>query len=316
MWLSDWYAAEELRIKAKGMLRAVLVENKLVALKGHPFWHRGFPYAAARGFKLYDSEGKANVFWGFSYPRLLEASQKVLDESIAQVLLILQNHGVGRSYTIKGLIDRQRANQKPGGVTEIDPELLGNRGLRDAILPIPSNDVPVALFQFLSYIEAAMEGNTGINEVFSGQAPYSGASGRSISLLQSAAFSHISDLQRSLIGYHKRVARLKVNMIQQLAGAPLESHQGTRGVARGEFPERWRSLPYRIRVQESSQFPHSPAGKLDVALQLLGAGALQPEQFYDITGVDEIYGIQRMTESADVASQVQSLLQQGGGNKQ
>lgn len=316
IWMEPWYAEEEFGIKSPSMLRAVLVDGTLVFLGLSPFWFRGFPYVCGRGFKHYDANGDPNVFWGFGYPRILSAQQKVLDEVIAQILLILQNQGLGQFLMLKGAMGKnKRMRRRPGEIYEIDPEImqaLGATSLRDILEQIPPSDVPASLFQFLLYVEGTMEGNTGISAVFSGQEPQGNASGRAINLLQSAATAHIADLQRSLLGMKKRLARNKVALVQQLGGMPTKPQQWRAGLPKREFNPFWRHVPVRIRIQDASSLPHTLQGKLELGMLLMDKGLLSPETFYDMTEIDRAYGFEREENTQGAIAQIQQMI--GGTN--
>jgi len=309
MWIKPWFAHEELSLKTEVMLYAVLVQNRLMRLRAIPLWFNDFPYAAARGFKRYDASGAPNTFWGFGYPRILGSQQKVLDETITQILLILQNMGLGQFIGIKGAIQRNTISRRPGLYINVDPAILEGRRLQDVIMQVPPQDVPAALFSFLQYIESAMEGNTGITEVLGGQAPFSGASGRSINLLQSAAFATLNDMQRSLVGLIERLSMRKLALVQQLAQRPRDAQKWRTATVQGEFMEAWRYIPFSVRVQDGSQLPHSLAGKLEIAKELLQAGLITPETFYDVTEIDRLYGFDRGENVQAAVSQINQLQQ-------
>lgn len=314
MWMRS-HVCHELGLKGDFMVRATYVDRQLVDVAPSPFWFPGFPHVCGRGFKVFDATGMACRFWGFGYGSFLATQQKMLDETLAQVLLILQNQGLGQFLVLKGAVDWKKARREPGLRLEVDPEMLGgNQSIRDIITQIPPSDVPASVFQLLSYIEGAMTGNTNIDSnVLAGSAPR-GSSGRAIGLVQSAAAAQISDHERAAVGVKKRKARRKLSCIQQFARRPVKPNQWRHTSDLRDFPKQARHIGLKTRIQDNSGLPHTPGGKIQMLLPLLEGGIIGPETFFDITELDRIYGIDRDTNQQQLVAQLQAG-QQGGGIK-
>ena len=183
--------AEDCGIRVSDTKREVilvkLIDDVLYKAQGSPYWFPGFPFAHWRNFVDLLDEGKPHGFWGYGYGTLAWPQQKMLDEFISNFILILRNLGIGRFIAKDGAIDEDQISPLQGAILRM------NEGFDIGDLQhLPPEIVPPVLIEFIQFISGIMtDMMPSLSSVFSGEAPYSGASGRAVASLQFANFNQL-----------------------------------------------------------------------------------------------------------------------------
>ncbi len=266
-----------------------LVNDRVSRAQESPFWWPSFPFVAWRNFLDLLGDGKPHDFWGYGYGTLLWPQQKLLDELIANLVLINRNISVGRFVTTHGAIDRERIMAEHGIIIELNE----GKDISD-FQHLPPEELPAALIQFVLQIGEYMDQMVpSLNPVFTGEAPFSGASGRTVTNLQSASFNQISGNVAGMNQFRLERERIKVTMIQQFARKPFKPHLWRGGLDLPEvFPEDARKIGYHLTMPDLTGIPNTPAGKLQVMDFLARMGLqLTPEKILELTGFDRGYGL-------------------------
>ena len=269
---------------------ASLVNDEISRVQESPFWWPSFPFVAWRNFLNLLGDGKAHDFWGYGYGTFMWPQQKLYDELLANLILINRNTSVGRFLTTEGTLDRERILAEHGIVIELEE----GKDMTD-IQHLPPEDIPVALFNFVQMLGQIMdEMMPSLSPVFTGDAPFSGASGRAVSSLQQAAFNQLSDNVASMNDFRMRRARMKVTMIQQFAERPLAPHLWRGGLDLPDrFPADARKIGYQLVMPDATSIPNTLAGKIQVVQFLQASGyQLSPERFVEFLGLDKGFGLQ------------------------
>ena len=113
--------------------------------------------------------------------------QKVLDEFISNLILMLRNLGVGRYLAKDGALDEDQITQLHGAILRL------NDGFQISdIEHIPAEQIPPSIGEFINFITQIMvEMMPSLSGVFTGEAPFAGASGRAVQSLQFANFNQL-----------------------------------------------------------------------------------------------------------------------------
>ena len=292
LWLRA-HLAEEIGIAIEDehtkMVRAVLIEDEFMFAKPTPWIYPDYPFSCWRNFLEYDNTGKPSQFWGFGYPSLLWPQQKMLDHLLANLVLIVNNQATGRQMSPEGMFDSENDYSFHQLNMEYDAEIFN---IAD-VLHLPPEQVPPALFSFVEYIVNIMERISGVTEVFTGSEPSGDLSGRAIAALQTAAATHVSSSIRRLNEFRRRLTRMKVSLIQQLAQRPVDRNLWRGGIdLAGEFPEEARHIGFTVEIPDASSLPQTPAAKLQIAQFLAASGApLSLQKLLELIGIDKGYGL-------------------------
>ncbi len=293
MWLEKEQAGDcGINIKKcrTPIVLATLVNDKVSRVQESPYWWPSFPFIHWRNFLNMLGDGKAHDFWGYGYGTFMWPQQKLYDELLANLILINRNTSIGRFLTTYGTLDRERILAEHGIVIEVEE----GKNLTD-IQHIPPEDIPVALFQFVQLTADMMdEMIPSLSPVFTGDAPFGGASGRAITTLQQASFNQLTDNVASMNDFRLRRARIKLTLIQQFADRPLAPHLWRGGLDLPEsFPEDARKIGYQLVMPDATSIPNTLAGKLQVVQFLQASGyQLSPERFVEFLGLDKGFGLQ------------------------
>lgn len=286
--------AEEIGIDVgetkKQIIRAVLIDDQLIQTRLSPWIYPDFPFSCWRNFLEYDESGQPNSFWGFGFAQLLWPQQKFLDYLMANICLILKNQSTGRYIAPEGMFDLQ--NAWTGHGLEITYNKSDGFSMAD-IMFLPADQIPPVLFQLVEFIVQIMESLSGATPVFSGEAPFSGVSGRAVAALQAAALTQLSSLVRGQIEYRSRLARMKAVLIQQLAKRPVHPNLWRGGIDLPEkFPSDARHIGFTVSIPDASSLPQTPAGKLQIAQFLQANGAMMTlQKLLEFIGLDRGYGL-------------------------
>ena len=187
----DLSALEDTR---KQMFRAVLIDDEVITVRSTPYMWPSFPYSVWRNFTSVLQDRRAMDFFGFGYGTLLSPQQKFLDEMLATLVAISRNMPTGQVVITEGTMDREQQHNLDGQVIQL---LTGKEIGRD-FQQMPAMDVPTIFSEMVNYISQVMqEQMPSLSEVFTGESPGSGSSGRAINSLQWAAFTQLSDNLRA-----------------------------------------------------------------------------------------------------------------------
>ena len=289
MWLTR-DVADDAGVDISGTKREIilvkLIDDRVYKAQGSPYWYPGFPYAHWRNFLDLLDEGKSHGFWGYGYGTLAWPQQKMLDEFLSNFILILRNLGIGRFIAKDGAIDEDQVSPLHGAILRL------NEGFNiEDLKHLPPEIIPPALIEFIQFITGIMtDMMPSLSEVFSGEAPYSGASGRAVASLQFANFNQLSDNIREMNEFRLRRQRIKIALLQQFARRPLRPHLWRGGLdMQDPFPEEARHIGYKLSMPDLTSLPNTPAGKLQVLQTLLSMGMV-PKDPLSLLGVNKGYG--------------------------
>lgn len=292
MWLRRELAEDigvDLSSTKKAIVKATLINDDIAHVRPSPFWWPDFPFAGWRNMIDYTADGKSQSYWGFGFASLLWPQQKMLDHLLANLVLIVNNQAVGRFLSEKGALDWEQILPIHGLNIELEEGIKLNQ-----IEFLPPDQIPPILIDFVKYITEIMTNMVpSLSPVFTGEAPFSGASGRAVSALQFAAFSQASTNIKSANEFRKRRARMKAVMIQQFAKKPLAPHMWRGGLDLPDrFPEDARHIGFNIHTADATSLPNTPVGRLQIA-QFLAAQGLQmtPQKLLEFVGLDQGFGI-------------------------
>ena len=298
IWLKPWFAREcgiSVDEDETAVVVAVIINDKFYRARLSPYWWPDFPFAHWRNFlDVDDMTGKAYNFWGHGYGEQLWANQKLLDEILANLVLIYRNQAVGRFLSLKGALDMEQILPIHGLNIEIDPDILSGRGIGDIIQHLPPDQVPTVLGEMLALVSNAIDEELpSMNPVFTGEAPTRQTSGRTVNALQYASFSQLSDNIKRMNEFRLRRARIKMTMLQQYAHRPLAPHLWRGGIDLPEiFDEDARHVGYHLTLPDTSQMPNTPAGRMQVVVMLANMGMMMaPERIIEFVGLDRGFGL-------------------------
>ena len=101
----------------------------------------------------------------------------------------MRNLGIGRFIAKDGAIDEDQVSPLQGAILRM------NEGFEIGDLQhLPPEIVPPVLIEFIQFISGIMtDMMPSLSQIFAGEAPYSGLSGRAVASLQFANFSQLSD---------------------------------------------------------------------------------------------------------------------------
>lgn len=271
------------------MIKVVLIDDELHKAQPSPYWYPGFPFAHWRNFMDLDVDGKAHSFWGYGYGTLAWPQQKMLDEFVANFLLILRNLGIGRFVATDGAIDEEQILPIMGSIIRLNPEIQGS--IEANFKHLEPEQIPAAIIQSMEmFINGINDMMPSLSEVFAGEAPYSNASGRAVASLQYANFNQLSDNIREMNEFRLRRQRIKYVILQQFAQKPLKPHLWRGGLdMQDPFPEDARHIGHKLSQPDLTSLPNTPAGKLQV-LQVLISLGIQPKDPLDLLGITKGYG--------------------------
>ena len=277
----------------KEIFKVTLIDDEVVRVRSSPFWYPDFPFTTWRNFPYMLGNGQAQSFWGHGYASLAWSQQKFLDEVYSNFILILRRLSVGRVISKKGALDLQNAFTGYGVNIEIDFDEAGISQLAEAVQPFPQDAVPPVLYQILQHsIEGIADMMPSLNPVFTGEAPFSGASGRAVNTLQWASFNQISANIRAMNEFRLARMRMLVSLTQQFARRPLRPHLWRRGIDFPEvFPDEARHIGYHLKMPDATSMPNTPTGKLQVAQVMAALGAqMSVDELIKFVGFDRGYG--------------------------
>ena len=288
------------------MFRVVMIDNDVVEVKPTPFWWPDFPFTAWRNFTASYDMLKAQDFWGFGFGTLLYPQQMFLDEMLATLVAIARNMPVGQAVTTRGTLDREQQYNLDGQIIE----LMEGKAIDVDFKKLPVDQIPPVFAEMVQYIQQVMEqAMPSLSQVFTGESPGAGSSGRAINSLQWAAFTQLSANLKAMNEFRRRRVQQRLTGIQQTAKKPLSSHiwRGALDIP-DYFPEEARYVGFDVVSPDSSAMPHSPAAKLQIAQTLAAMGYIMPlEELLKFTGFDKGYGLQ-----TEMFEQVQMVPGQGG----
>lgn len=292
---------------------AVIIDDKIVGAWESPYWWPDMPFVGWRNFTgLCDKGQLSHNFYGYGYGTFMWPQQKLLDELLANLVLIVRNLSVGRFVTRRGALEMSRVLAEHG----LNIELEEGYDVQRDIEHLPPDAVPEALFKFTMYVVELMEDMApSLNPVFTGNEPSPGSSGRAINSLQYAAHSQISSNVRQNNEFRLLRERMKVTMLQQFAKQVLRPHKWRGGLDLPErFPHDARWIGYQLAMPDTTAMPNTPAGKLQVVQMLASMGHyLTPDKLIQLLGLDKGYGI----KAEDfVAMGLQPGMTTGGGAPQ
>lgn len=275
---------------ADGVVQAVFINDVFHRCRMSPYWWPDFPFATWRNFVEVDSvSGKANAFWGHGYGTHLWSNQKLLDEMLANLVLISRNTAVGRFISKRGMLDMEQVLPIHG----LNIEFPDGFTLQD-LMHLPPEAIPPVFFQIVQLLSQSMDEEIpSLSDVFTGEAPFQGASGRAVNALQYAAFSQLSTNIRAMNDFRVRRARMKVTMLQQFARRLLRPHAWRGGLdLPASFPEDARYVGYQVSLPDTSALPNTPAGRLQVVQMLANMGmVMSPERMLEFIGLDKGFGL-------------------------
>lgn len=311
LWLRPWQAAEsgvKVDPDAAGVIVAVIINDVVHRVRHSPYWWPDFPFAHWRNFlDVEDNSAMANNFWGHGYGEQLWNSQKLLDEMLANLILIARNQAVGRIVSKQGMFDMEQILPVHG----LNIEFPEGYKIED-FEHLPPDAVPAFLGEMLAAISQSIDEEVpSLNDVFTGQEPQGDPSGRAINALQYASFSQLSANIRRMNDFRLRRARIKVTMLQQFARKPLAPHLWRGGIdLPSTFAEDARYVGYHLALPDTSQLPNTPAGRLQVVQMLANMGmVMTPERMLEFIGLDKGFGLQ----ADDFMPAVQQVADQAGG---
>ena len=299
IWMRPWIAKEygiSVDDDEDAVVVAVVINSKIHRARLSHYWWPDFPFAHWRNFlDVDDVNGKAYNFWGHGYGHQLWENQKLLDEMLANLVLISRNQSVGRFLSIMGSLDMEQVLPIHGLNIEIDPDMLkGNQKIGDIVQHLPPDQVPAFLGEMLGIVSGAIDDELpSMNPVYTGEQPAGNPSGRAVNSLQFAAFSQLSDNITRMNEFRMRRARIKVTMLQQYARRPLKAHQWRGGI---DLPDRFeedaRHVGYHLTLPDTSQMPNTPAGRMQVVMMLANMGLMMaPERILEFVGLDRGFGL-------------------------
>lgn len=299
MWLRPWLAKEcgiSVDKDEHAVVIVIVVNNKVHRARLSHYWWPDFPYAHWRNFlDVDDMTGKAYNFWGHGYGEQLWDNQKLLDEMLANLVLISRNQSVGRFVSIKGALDMEQILPVHGLNIEIDPEFLkGAQNIASVFQHLPPDQVPTVLGELLALVSNALDEELpSMNPVFTGEEPQHQTSGRAVNALQYASFSQLSDNITRMNEFRLRRAKIKLTMLQQYAHRPLKSHLWRGGIDLPDiFAEDARHVGYNLSLPDTSGMPNTPAGRMQVVMMLAQMGMMMaPEKMLEFVGLDRGYGL-------------------------
>ena len=265
---------------------ATLINDKLYEAHGSPFWFPDFPYAFWRNFVDLQDEGKDQSFWGYGYGTMCWTQQKVLDEFVSNLILMLRNLGVGRYAAKDGALDEDQITQLHGAVLRL------NEGFQISdIQHIPAEQIPPSIGEFINFITQIMvEMMPSLSGVFTGEAPFAGASGRAVQSLQFANFNQLSSNIRAMNEFRLRRKRIQLTHTQQFARKPSRPHLWRGGLdVHSPFPDEARHIGYHLDMPDLTQLPNTPVGRLEM-LNQLGAMGFVANNPLELMGVTKGYG--------------------------
>ena len=210
----------------------------------------------------------------------------MLDEMIANLILIVRNQAVGRFLTKQGALDMEQILPIHGLNIEInEPHTI------EDVKHLPPDQIPPVIFEFVQWVtQLMMDMVPSLSETFAGDSPHAGASGRAIASLQYANFSQLSDNIRGMNAFRMRRARQKISLVQQFARRPAQAHLWRGGLdLKDPFPEEARFIGYHINIPDSTALPNTPAGKLQF-IQILAQLGRMPKDPLEMLGLTKGYG--------------------------
>lgn len=299
IWLRPWIADEygiTVDDDESAVIIAVVVNDKIHRARLSHYWWPDFPFAHWRNFlDVDDMTGKAYNFWGHGYGEQLWSNQKLLDEMLANLVLISRNQSVGRFLSVKGAIDMEQILPIHGLNIEIDPDIMkGAARIADVIQHLPPDQVPAVLAEMLALVSNAIDEELpSMNPVYTGEQPQNQTSGRTVNALQFAAFSQLADNITRMNEFRLRRARIKITMLQQYARRPLKPHLWRGGIDLPDlFEEDARYVGYHLTLPDTSQMPNTPAGRMQVVIMLANMGlVMPPEKIIEFVGLDRGFGL-------------------------
>ena len=293
LWVRPEIAAEcgvEVDPEEDGVLRAIIIDDKIHKVRHSPYWWPEYPFAHWRNFFDVDAKtGKAHSFWGHGYGEQLWSNQKLLDELLANLILISRNQAVGRFISKEGMLDMEQVLPIHG----LNIEFPDGFTLQD-LMHLPPDALPPDLYHIIEKVTATIDAEIpSLSDTYTGEEPKGATSGRAINALQYASFSQLSANIRRMNDYRLRRARIKVTMLQQYAKRPLRPHLWRGGLDLPEvFPEDARHIGYHLSMPDTSSIPNTPAGRLQIVQLLAGMGmVMSPERLIEFVGLDKGFGI-------------------------
>ena len=291
MWLNRDIADDcgiNVKDTRREVIKVVLIDDELHKAQPSPYWYPGFPFAHWRNFLDLQHDGKAHSFWGYGYGTLAWPQQKMLDEFMANFLLMVRNLGVGRFIAKDGAIDEDQILPIMGNIIRMN-DVTGS--ITDNLQHLPPEQIPSVFSEFITFISGIMTNMMpSLSEVFAGDAPYSGASGRAVASLQFANFNQLSDNIREMNEFRVRRQHIKYTILQQFARKPLRPHLWRGGLdLHDPFPEEARHIGFKLSTPDLTSLPNTPAGKLQI-LQTLMAMGIQPKDPLNLLGISKAYG--------------------------
>ena len=293
VWVRPWVAAEvgvDVDPESPGMVVAVIIDDTIHKARHSQYWWPDFPFAHWRNFFDVDMRtGKAHDFWGHGYGEQLWSNQKLLDELLANLILISRNQAVGRFISKEGMLDMEQVLPIHG----LNIEFPDGYTLND-LLHLPPDSLPPDLYHVIEKVTSTIDAEIpSLSDTYTGEEPKGATSGRAINALQYASFSQLSANIRRMNDYRLRRARIKITMLQQYARQPLKPHLWRGGMDLPDvFPEDARHIGYHLSMPDTSSIPNTPAGRLQIVQLLANMGmVMAPERMIEFVGLDKGFGL-------------------------
>ena len=270
------------------IIDVILIDNEMYSITESDSFYPEFPYSFWRNFLDFGTTEKAQEFWGIGYASLMESEQRLYDELLANIILIVRNLTVGKIISEKDVLDIEQLDNYHGAITELNEDKT-----LEQVKEMSPADVPPFLFQILVFVRGFLQENSPAGgEIFTGQ-DTGDNSGRAISNRQNAAFNQFAENVRAMNEYRRHKKYVTLNFIQQYAEKPLAPHLWRGGLPMPDnFDPDSRHAKYALSFPEVSGLPFTPAGKIQFlsALQNLGI-RLKAEKILDMLKLESGYGI-------------------------
>ena len=295
-WIRRWlaeYLGINVKSTKKQIFKVLLIDDEFYHARPSPYWYPDFPFATWRNFPHMRADGQGQAFWGHGYGALAWSQQKFVDEVYSNLILAMRNMGVGGYISKKGAINMSEAIQGYGVNIEVDFNKASVNSIDEAIKPFAPPVISQVLYSLFEHsIRAIADMMPSLNPVFTGEAPFAGASGRAVNTLQWAAFNQISANIRAMNEYRMARKRIQISHTQQFARRPLSPHLWRRGVDFPEiFREEARHVGYHLKMPDETSLPNTPTGKLQVIQILASLGLQMPiDKLIEFAGFDTGYG--------------------------
>ena len=292
LWMRPQFAKEQgVEIDERtNMVLATLVDGELAKLIQNPLLYPDFPFSGWTNFiDIAIGQGKSKGFWGTSNAENMKDQQKLLDEVLSSYITMARNAKTGRWLGKFGAFDDETFYNSNGAFLEL-PDGMSMDDVREIQATEPPNSLANLIQIFGKMVD---EDAVSLNPVYTGEAPFGGASGRAISSLQSAAFNQITNNIRRFNATRVRMLRIRLNLIQQFANNFMNPSKWRIGL---DLPSTLsmeaRNIGFHLSVPNVDSLQATPAGKIQILSLLAEFGIfVTPEKLIDMLGLDTGYSI-------------------------